>query len=74
MANRDWEIHEIEAGTASRFFVCGQNHCDPDSPGRSFYWHVESVADSRFFAGPKLVISDKVRALLNVAGQIGSGK
>ena len=74
MASRDWEITEIEPGVRSRFFIVGVNHCTTDPLYTTFCWSVDSVADPRYFAAPGLVISEKVQALLNVAGQIGSGE
>ena len=74
MANLDWEITSITTGARSRFHVEGINHCTTDAGFIHFCWGVDRVADPRYFASPKLVISDKVQALLDLVGQIGSGK
>lgn len=73
MANKDWEIIEIQPGERSRFFIVGVNHCTTDPLYTAFCWSVDNVADPRYFAAPGLVISDKVQRLLDLMGQIGSG-
>ena len=74
MVSRDWEIKRIELGTRSNFHIEGANHCTTDPLYITFCWSVDSVADPRYFAAPGLAISPKVQALLDFAGQIGSGK
>jgi hypothetical protein len=60
-----WEIKSIERSARNgRFYIQGTNHETTDPLFREFGWHVQSIADSRYWLSPDCKISPEAQKLL----------
>ncbi len=71
----DWEITKIDVSERSRYSIQGINHCASSELDRRFYWSVDSVRDTRYFASKDIQVTPRAQALMERLGEsIGMGE